>query len=804
MKSRSKAIDGRFQLHFVTAGLIVLLVSAPAVDLQADVDVDFNRDIRPLLSDRCFLCHGPDNDEGAGGFRLDAHASATAVADSGARPLVPHDAENSEILRRLQADDESQRMPPIDSGKPPLTAQQIDLIRKWIDKGGQYQKHWAFVTPERAPTPQVSQSDWVRDPIDQYLLSKMESASILPNEAADRPTWLRRVTFDLTGLPPTPDEIATFSADQNIHAYETVVSRLLDSDRFGERMATIWLDAARYADTNGYLQNGYRVSWPWRDWLVKSFNDNKLYDRFVSELIAGDLLPDADDQSRLATMFQRLHMITSEGGSLDEEFRVEYAADRVETTSAVFLGLTVNCCRCHDHKFDPLSQREYYQMFAMFVDPEGEDPVKDHSRAPSFPPVLSLASDQFAEESQRLVECVATNKKVGNELAQARLSLQQEMLAKGLPVMVMVENSQPRQNYVLRRGAYDQPDSLRPVQPGAIDSLFPWNEHWPRNRLGLARWLTDPGHPLTARVEVNRIWTSLFGRGLVATQEDFGRQGSYPSHPRLLDYLAVEFRESGWDRKALIRRLVLSAAYRQSSVVHDRHRQIDPQNKLFARMNRRRLSAEAIRDASLFVAGILVEHVGGHPVLPYQPAGLWREGANGPGTGRGELVITGIYEPSSGTELYRRSLYTFWNRNAPPPQMLLFDVPGRSFAAVTRNSTNTPLQALVTMNDPQYLEAARFLAKRTLQDKQLLDDVAKVTMLYLRCTGKRPDAATQTDLIDGLEHWRHRYRVAPDDAETLLDVGEQARDTSLDLSEHAAWMMLSTTVMNLDNSLVLD
>lgn len=792
----------------------VLLVSCamvmcvPNVCADKQDRVDFNRDIRPLLSDRCFHCHGPDEQAREAGFRLDQPKSAYGEADSGEHPIVPGAPEASEMMARTSAKDDS-LMPPRDSNKPQLTSKELELIRRWILEGAHYERHWGFVPPKSHVPPKTDEAPV--KVVDAFVDQQLVEAGLPPNEPASPATFLRRVTFDLTGLPPSPEELDEFEvglreSESPEKAYEEVVTRLLASPRFGENMARVWLDAARYADSNGYLQNPYRVSWPWRDWVVRAFNENMSYDRFVTEMLAGDLVPDANEQSRLATAFLRMHMITSEGGSLDDEFRIEYAADRAETVGTVFMGITMNCCRCHDHKYDPFGQKDYYQLLAMLADPKGEDPVKDHSHEPAFPPILRLNKSDYSAESERLDRAAKTALAAGNADSAQRLGIQNKMLKEGLPVMVMEENPKLRQFYVLDRGSYASPDEKRPVKRGAVDPLLAWDEtKFPRDRLGLAKWLTDPGHPLTARVEVNRIWTLFFGRGLVGSQEDFGSQSVYPSHPKLLDTLAVRFRESGWDRKALIRTLVTSETYRRSSMVAPRHRQTDPENLLLARMNRRRLPAEAIRDQALFVSGQLVTEMGGHPALPYQPSGLWREGANSPDHQKGKLVMTGSYERSSGDELRRRSLYTFWNRNAPPPQMQIFDAPGRSYSAVSRAQTNTPLQALVTMNDIQFTEAARFLAERTLSDTKLTDDLQRIDSIYLRCTGRRLEPADRTAFGNGLALWRASFTAAPENAKALLaSSGEKPRGTDIAAPEHAAWMMLANTVFNLDASLVLD
>ena len=782
------------------ATVVIGLAAAAAEEPAA---VDFRRDILPILSDRCFHCHGPDEESRQGGFRLDVREAAVGEADSGEYPIMPGQPDASELLRRVVAVTDEQ-MPPADSGKQPLTEQQIANLRGWIASGAEYQPHWAFLPPVRRPPPGGAKEP-PRDTIDRLIGEQRARHGLQPAVPADPATLLRRVTFDLTGLPPTPEELAAFENDASADVYEAVVNRLLSSAAFGEQMARIWLDASRYADTNGYLQNGYRMSWPWRDWLVQAFNANMPYDRFLTEMLAGDLLPEATAETRLATCFLRMHMITSEGGSLDEEFRIEYAAERAETVGTVFLGLTMTCCRCHDHKFDPMPQEDYFQLLAMLADPKGEDPVPDGSRDPAFSPFIQLAKQRFTAESERLEACVVEAQAATNTLYEQRLALERGFLEAGPRVMVMEQNPSPRPVYVLKRGAYDAPDPDRPVRRGGVDSVFAWKDALPRNRLGLAEWLTDPEHPLTARVEVNRLWAACFGRGLVSTPEDFGRQGSYPTHPELLDSLAVDFRESGWDRKRMIRELVLSKTYRQSSGIDKQHQELDAGNLWWARMSRRRLPAEAIRDQALFAAGLLDRTLGGHPVMPYQPDGLWIEVANTPGSGRGQLLLTSIYEPSSGSELVRRSLYTFWNRNAPPPQLLLFDAPERSGSSVQRSTTNTPLQALVTMNDDQFTEAARFLAQRTLLDRQLDDDPARLAMIYRRCTGRALQQDDARTIAAGLNQWRERYAAAPDEAAKLLDgSGLRRRDPAIEPAEHAAWMMVATTILNLDATLVVD
>lgn len=977
--------------------------------------MSFNRDIRPILSDNCFYCHGFDPKNRKADLRLDTPDGATAEHD-GSRAIVPGDPAHSELWARINSDDKDEVMPPPKAHKT-VTAAQKETLKRWIEQGAKYQSHWSFIPVSAADAPAVKQADWPRNDIDRFVLARLENEGLRPSSEASKTTLIRRVTLDLTGLPPTPQEVQAFAADESPQAYEHVVDRLLQSPRFGERMAVDWMDAARYADTHGFNNDSARSMWRWRDWVIDSFNANKPYDRFIVEQLAGDLLPQPTLDQRIATGFCRNHVINSEGGIIPEEYRVEYVADRVRTMSTAWLGLTMECVRCHDHKFDPLTQKDYYSLFAFFnsVPEHGEDgrvanavpimpaptreqqqeiaaqkerlheldarlaqhradwkeesepaagaaeastsapkirvecednsPAKDGFRFPKEKPELvdgvvgkawsSKGDGPMAElgkgaldfgkpltvalwlrpaetnphdvallsnvsysgspaaqgygrgQEVRLidgeievringyfpayalrvrsegaairpgqwrhvaVDFGAANRRAadvrifadGRELStrilydgthdkagsgapfnlgadrstdaaafagsvdevrvyegefgatrveelffsQAGPYAQRQKSAgmasalernwlreaaqrahdaeyaklvherdevwgqhlafqRALPTtMVMEELPQPRATFVLRRGNYDSHgDEVHPSAPALI---APWPEGAPHNRLGLALWLTQPRHPLTSRVVVNRFWAQLFGTGLVKTLEDFGSQGEYPSHPELLDWLAHRFVGSGWDVKALMRTIVLSATYRQSSQVGPELLARDPENRLLARAPRLRLGAEFLRDQALALSGLLHEHVGGPSVFPYQPAGLYDGlvvGADYPGT---------KWTDSTGDDLFRRSLYTFWKRTVPHPVMITFDAPDREVCTVRRARTNTPLQALVLMNEPAFDEAARRLGDR-MQAEGGADDAARLRWGFHLVTARDPDPAEMRELIRALDDAR--------------------------------------------------
>jgi hypothetical protein len=975
---------------------VPLLLSA--VSLRAAVD--FNRDVRPLISDRCFACHGPDDNKREAGLRLDTFDGATATLKSGARAIVPGKPEESELLQRIHTTDPDDLMPPAKLNRP-LTDSDRAMLRQWIAEGAGYTKHWAYVPVKAHTPPPVQQTAWPRDDLDRFVLAKLEQEQLSPAPEAERAAWLRRTSFVLTGLPPSPEQIDSFLADAAPDAFEKQVDALLASPRYGERMALDWLDVARFADTYGYQSDNNCFVWPWRDWVIRAFNDNLAYDKFLTWQIAGDLLPNATREQKLATMFNRLHRQTQEGGSIEEEFRQEYVSDRVHTTGTAFLGLTMECAKCHDHKYDPLPMTDYYSLCAMFgsIDECGLYPYSLSTTAPE--PSMPLADSQQEQEIGKrraaLQAAVASSKRTAagreeafrvwlaataslappapsdhfplnavvdgklpnavakaapgtmsggqlvpadggvkfdgdtvlqldgvkgitrhqpltvsvrlfsperkqralllhtgpamfsqmadasgfelimengklrwscihlwpgcaasvetaedfpvGKLVQVTVTYDGSSTAEGLRiyydgqpviapvqhdtldksistdvmrvgarprddrgfadglmkdlkvfraalsplevaelhaptlaatlakaksgddaalalvrehylrrvdaetakardavtaarrhleddyehhiplVMVMKDSPRPRPWHVLARGDYASPDFKRPVQPGAPSAVMPFAENAPKNRLGLAQWMTHRDNPLVPRVAVNRLWMQCFGAGIVPTQENFGMQGDPPSHQELLDTLAHDFMQQGWDVKRMLRRMVLSATFRQSSVTTKEKRERDPKNQWLSRGPSSRLSGEAIRDQALLAAGLLVEKIGGPSVKPWQPPGVWSEaGASG-----------GDYQPDKGEGLYRRSLYTFRKRTAPPPAMLTLDAGSREICQPRRLTTNTPLQPLIFLNDQSFFECARKLAERVLREQPEGAD-AQMRRAFLLLASRLPDA----------------------------------------------------------------
>jgi mono/diheme cytochrome c family protein len=1048
----------RFTARLVAA-LLITLPFASAAAATPTAKLEFNRDVRPILSENCFHCHGQDANHREGRLRLD-DAANTTLDRGGYAVIVPGQPDESELIARLISMDEEERMPPANSNRH-LTAEQIDTLRRWIAEGAEYQSHWAFLPPQRAPLPEVRTTAWPRAPIDRFVLARLEREGMTPRPEAAPEAWLRRVSFDLAGLPPSPADRAAFLADvarRGEAAYGSAVDRLLASPHFGERLALDWLDAARYADSHGFNNDSTRTMWRWRDWVIDAFNQNLPYSTFVTEQLAGDLLPSPTLEQRIATGFGRNHVINSEGGIIEEEYRVEYVADRVRTLSTAWLGLTLECARCHDHKFDPISQRDYFSLFAFLNNvPEFGEDGRVANAVPMIPAPTTAQQQALAEQERRLADLEAavtraraslphrspaTDRALRSLLAQAeatvghvgpdllpargegpapgitgpawrpdptaaldavpsvppealnfagkqglslsfwlrpdadnpgdvpllsgidyggsmadtaygrggevrlidgeielRLSerypayalvvrtqgaslkpntwrqvaltyaggrraagvrifvdghelatrvlhdglpsehgrkpyrlgadnapggarwrgaldslrsvpraldaaeVRQRFLVEALPAaltnppanapvdawlseglllanapthevvaardevwgehlalhravpttMVMAELPQPRPAFVLNRGAYDAPGE--PVTPGVPEALLaPWPAGAPRNRLGLAQWLVQPNHPLTSRVVVNRFWTQLFGTGIVKTLEDFGYQSEWPSHPELLDWLARDFVDGGWDVKALFRSIVLSSTYRQSSSAPAEDFARDPENRLLARGPRLRLPAELLRDQALAVSGLLTTEIGGPSVFPYQPEKLYAGlvvGADYPGT---------KWVQSHGPDLYRRSLYTFWKRTVPHPAMLTFDAPDREVCSVRRSRTNTPLQALTLWNETGYVEAARQLGARILREAGP-DDEARVAHGFLLATGRAPDETERGVLIRAFTRLRAEFAAQPDEARALLAVGESPADPSLNPAEFAAAATVAGMILNLDETL---
>ncbi len=798
--------------------LLFCLLFSP--NLRAAEKIDFNRDILPILSDNCFQCHGFDEKSRKAKLRLDTFEGATGKM-GGPVAIVPGKSSESELFKRIVSQEADEIMPPKKSNRT-LTEKQKQLLKAWIDSGAQYAPHWAFVKPVPPKEPQVASEKFIRNPIDRFIQAELEKLKLSPSPEADKARLLRRVTLDLTGLPPTPEELDAFLKDNSADAYEKVVDRLLKSPRFGERMVWEWLEAARYADTNGFQGDPTRPMHYWRDWVIKAFNENKRFDEFTLEQLAGDLLPKPSIEQLIATGFNRNHMINGEGGRIAEESRVDYVFDRVETTGTIWLGLTLNCCRCHDHKFDPLSQKEYYQLAAYFnsVDESGANDAGGLAH-----PILTFPTEEQAKriaEAQEAVRKAQTERdnaaklvestlpKAGNEkidekiknaevylnnlkllkqsedkLAAAKKTLQDAERSQNR-TMVMRDRKDPRPTHILDKGAYDKPKEK--VEHGTPAVLPPLPKDAPKNRLALAQWIISPENPLTARVTVNRFWQQFFGVGLVKTPDDFGLQGERPSHPELLDWLAVEFQKTGWDVKRLIRLMVTSHTYRQSTKVTPEQIEKDPENRYYARGPRYRLPSFVIRDQALFVSGLLVEKMGGPAVKGYQPEGVWEEATFG--------QIR--YTQDKGEALYRRSVYQFWRRIVGPT--VFFDVAARQNCTVRTNRTNTPLHALVTLNDVTYIEAARNLAQRTLLSNKQTDE-QKIDEIFLRCVSRTATKEETDRLVKRLADLRKRYAEKPEDAKKLISVGESKADPKLAPAELASWTAICNVILNLDETL---
>ena len=1022
----------------------VFLVTASTLVL-ADDTPDFNREIFPILSENCLACHGPDENVREAGLRLDQKDGAFAELDSGSKAIVAGKSSESELYLRMTSDDEDLLMPPPDSGKK-VSEEDKAKIKAWIDSGAKWSKHWAFVPPVKSEVPQPVGGWNSNNAIDAFVHQQLRAKKLSPEKPADRETLIRRVTLDLIGLPPTIKEVDQFLADKQPGAFERVVDRLLQSEKYGEHMARSWLDAARYADTHGLHLDNERGIWPYRNWVIDSFNQNKPFDEFTIEQLAGDLLPKPSVKQRVATGFNRCNVTTGEGGSIDEEYYVRYAVDRVETTSTVWLGLTAGCASCHDHKFDPLSQKEFYSMFSYFyslteramdgnvllpppsikaptpqqsielaaykksiaeikssiakllteqeskyvdatpeallgelvkvenvwfddalpegANPEGNDganswqfvsapdhPVfsgkhstrrsaagltqhffstvktklklgegdllfacvyldpenppetvqlqfnngswehrafwgadKGHAsgrnnasnlkmgelpetgkwirlevpaakvglpagseingwaftqfggtvywdkpgrvsrqglnekqassiavweqyrkkvKQPSLPsPVQKILDIEKAkrtpDQTKQLLRYYIQNVNPSPKLALAEFAKKEsEFVAKMTALdksiaatLVMEDRKDKRQAFVLERGQYTE--KRDPVSSSIPEWISPSLDNMEENRLGLAKWLVKKDHPLTSRVTTNRYWQHFFGTGIVKTSEDFGIQGERPVHPELLDWLAVDFIENGWNIKRLHKMIVMSATYQQSSRVAPKKKSIDPENRLLARGPRFRLDAEVIRDQALWVSGLLVETIGGKSVKPYQPAGLWKPVGFGGSN-------TSVFKQDTGDKLYRRSMYTFWKRTSPPPSMSTFDAPDRETCQVRRARTNTPLQALVLMNDVQYIEAARKLAERIMLEGGV-NEAEKLVFAFRTILARSP-TASELATLNGLHaEYLSDFKKESSAAEKLLSAGDSRRNEKLDLIEVAAWTMIAHLILNLSET----
>jgi len=794
-------------------GAIPLLISSSSHAVESQ-PIRYNRDIRPLLADRCFHCHGPDQADRQAALRLDqADGDEGAYRDAaGVVAIKPGSLEESELWKRIISEDADSVMPPPGSHKKALTTEEQELFRRWIEQGANYESFWAFIPPT---SPAILEGDaGTKSPIDQIVCRRLEAEGRSPSPVADRRTLIRRVTLDLTGLPPTRAEIDDFLNDDTPDAYEKLVDRLLDSPHYGEHMAKYWLDVVRFADTNGIHHDHYRDLSTYRDWVIRSFNDNLSYADFVRYQIAGDLYDHPHQDQLVASGFHRLHLIIDRGTMLPEESFSRNVIDRVSSVGTAFLGLTLQCAICHDHKYDPITMRDFYSLAGFFNNIDAEPETGGRRGADFFrglqEPYIDLPSAEQAEQLSELKQVVETltaqvaqskeqlsQLEASTEEAKAALAASEKQLATAqkayddylltVPAaMIMKERAEVRPSHMLIRGAYDNPgEVVKRATPGFLPPMKSDNQV--KSRIDLANWLVDPQHPLTARVTVNRFWQQLFGVGLVRTSEDFGAQGEWPSHPELLDYLAVRFVETGWDVKGLMKAMVMSQAYQQSSIATPEAYQRDPQNRLLARGPRFRMDSEVIRDQILATSGKLNRDLFGKSVKPPQPEGLWKA-VSLPSS------YPNAYTADSGDKIYRRSLYTFWKRAMPPPQMSIFNAPNREECVARRERTNTPLQALLLLNEAEYLKAARHLASDILS--ATTDDQERLSMIYETITSHLPDPQIATDLLELAGDLHQMYQQSPElAAELCADI---TLPESITTNELAAWTLVASAVYNLD------
>ena len=671
-------------------------------------EVDFNFDVKPILSDKCYTCHGPDDKARKANLRLDIESGFYKSLEDNPNHYVinKNSPEKSEILNRINSENASYVMPPPESNLK-LSDREKEVLKKWVDQGGNWEPHWAYTKPKLPNIPEIDIENWASNEIDYFIAKKLNSVGMTPSEKEEKEILIRRAFFDLIGLPPTIQEIDEFVSDNSNNAYEKVIDKLLESKSYGERMAAIWMDLSRYGDSHGYQDDQERIMWPWRDGVIHAYNTNMTYDKFITWQMAGDMLPNATKEQIIASGFNRNHKITQEGGVVPEEYRVEYVADRTVTSAKIMMGLTVECARCHTHKYDPISHDEFFSLYSFFNNVDEDGLIGYGITAPK--PNLTIKKADIKKDLSFINLPDSIN---------------------DVTLMVMKETENLRNTYVLNRGSYDSPTKL--VKPSTPEVVLKFDkDKYPSNRIGLSKWFFDDDNPLTSRVTVNRLWQQFFGVGIVATPDDFGSQGNKPFNPELLDWLAYTFQHHDkWDTKKFIKRIVMSSTYKQSSKVKDENRLKDPDNTYLANYPRQKLSAEMIRDNALATSGMLVKKVGGPSVKPMQPPGLWDEVTGG---GGGSLAF---YVEDTGENLYRRSLYTFWKRTVPPPSMMIFDAPTRDFCSPVRQKTSTPLQSLALMNDPQYQIAAENLSHNIFNEDTSIEK--KINKLYRTVTGRTP------------------------------------------------------------------
>ena len=735
--------------------------------------ISYNFHIRPILSDKCFKCHGPDINKREAGLRLDIPEAAFAPLQEtkGAFALVPFKPEASELFKRITSTDSAYQMPTPESHLGSLSVHEIALFKKWIEQGAKYEQHWAFVAPVKAVLPAIKNKERALNEIDYFVLAKQEQVGLLPNEAADKERLLKRLSLDLTGLPPAEKLMEEYNSNGGAKAYETAVDALLNTPAYGEKMAVHWLDIARYSDSYGYQDDNVRTQWAWRDWVINAFNKNIPYNTFLTWQIAGDMLPNATKEQVLATAFFRNHKYTEEGGVIPEEYRIGYILDKTKTYTKGILAMTAECAQCHDHKYDPISQKEYYELFAFFnntkeIGYEGDVSIS----RPAKNPILTINDEEI----------------------KSTLSFINKKDTGSMMVSVMGEKDTLRKTYILNRGVYDQLGEE--VLATGLKAVLPFDTlSTPRNRLGLAEWTVNKNNPLTARVFVNHIWQEIFGRGLVKTSGDFGMQGELPTHPELLDWMAVDFMEHGWDIKRLIKQIVLSATYRQSSNIKEDNYNKDPENIYLSRAPRQKVKAEFIRDMILASSGLLVNTIGGPSVKPYQPKGLWEMASSG----RGELAT---YKQDKGDALYRRGMYTFIKLTVPPPGMILFDASNRDQCEVKRSQTNTPLQALMMMNDPTVLEASRVLSQKLMQENSSVQE--KIQKAFHRIICRVAGVKEKAILTSYFDEQLLQFKAKQLDAAATILTGEFPFVNNLDVNATAALMKVINMIYNMEEAII--
>jgi hypothetical protein len=778
----------------------VLVMTLCAVADAGDDPVSFAEDVHPLLAENCLPCHGPDKKARKARLQLDVRESSTKARRGGAA-IVPGRPDDSEVLRRITSSDPDDLMPPPDSGKK-LATDEIALLRQWIVEGAKYERHWAYIAPRRSPPPAVKDASWPSGEIDHFILARLEKERVAPSEEADRRTLARRLSFDLVGMAPDPSEVESFEDDEHPDAYERLVDRLLASPQFGERVAVYWMDLVRFADTAGIHADNTWDIFPYRDYVIEAINADTPFDQFTREQLAGDLMAGALSRQRIASSYNRLNMISREGGSQAKEFLIKYTADRVRNVTVVWLGATLGCAECHDHKFDPLTSKEFYQFGAFFADIEQVGVyLQGAKKSRFFPPYLPLPTDQQAAERAEIERRIKELKKILSEEASGapaeeikKLEERRKKLDDKTTVIIATKSVKPMTARVLPRGDWmdESGEIVQPAVPAAFGSLGDVGGAGGRaTRLDLADWLMRDENPAVARVFVNRIWRLLFGRGIVSSLDDFGRQGTLPTHPRLLDHLALEFRDSGWSLRHLVRTIVLSTAYRQSSIASDGMRRRDPFNELVARQGRFRLDAEFIRDTALRVSGLLSRRLGGPSVRPYQPVGYYSH-LNFPRR---------TYRHDKGESLYRRSLYTHWQRQFVHPSLLAFDAPSRERCTVERMRSNTPLGALVLLNDPIYVEAARAFGAMIVERGGKTTD-ERIRFAFRRALNRSPRENEMAVLRDVHAQNGQRFENDEKAARDLLSVGNLPPPTTGSPAEHATWTTIARVLFNLHEMIV--